>query len=138
MTELKTKPNNASVQDFLQNISNKEQRQDAALLLKLIKKATKEKPIMWGKAIVGFGSYHYKYASGREGDWFLVGFSPRKGTMTVYIMPGFTRYGSLMKKLGRHATGSSCLYLKNLSGINLTSLEQLITKSVAYMRKMYK
>jgi len=92
---------------------------------------------MWGPSMVGFGSYHYKYASGREGDWFLVGFSPRKRDLTVYIMPGFERYATLLGKLGKHKTGRSCLYLKRLADVDIGVLEQLISDSVAHMKQKY-
>ncbi len=93
---------------------------------------------MWGSSIVGFGNYHYKYESGREGDWFLTGFSPRKQNLTLYIMPGFAQYDELMKKLGKHKTGKSCLYIKSLEDINLPTLKQLIQQSVKHMTKTKK
>ncbi len=92
---------------------------------------------MWGDSIVGFGSYHYRYASGREGDWFLTGFAPRKRELTVYIMPGFSQYGELMAVLGRHRTGKSCLYLRRLDDIEMAVLRDLIERSVDFMRKTY-
>jgi hypothetical protein len=101
----------------------------------MMKKATGEKPSMWGTSIVGFGNYHYKYKSGREGDWFYVGFSPRKQNLTVYSMAGFDRYEGLMKKLGRYKTGMSCLYVNSLGDIHLPTLRTLITQSVRHMRK---
>ena len=103
-----------------------------------MKQITKEEPIMWGPSIVGFGSYHYKYESGREGDMCITGFSPRKQNLTIYILPGFKRYSELMKKLGKHKTGSSCLYINKLEDVDLKVLKQLITESVKYMKKKYK
>jgi hypothetical protein len=100
-----------------------------------MKKITKEEPKMWGPSIIGFGSYHYKYASGREGDFFLTGFSPRKQSLTLYIISGFKRYDELMKKLGKHKTVKSCLYINKLEDVNLKVLKQLITESVKYMKK---
>jgi hypothetical protein len=98
---------------------------------------TKAKPKMWGSSMVGFGTYHYKYASGREGDWFLTGFSPRKQNLTLYLMAGFGRYDGLMKKLGKYKTGKSCLYVKTLDDIDPSTLKSLIRESVRYMRKLY-
>ncbi len=92
---------------------------------------------MWGTSIVGFGTYHYKYASGREGDWMLTGFSPRKQALTLYIMAGFEKYQELMDQLGTFKTGKSCLYVKRLSDINLDVLEELVRESVRYMKTQY-
>jgi len=92
---------------------------------------------MWGRSIVGFGSYHYRYASGREGDWMLTGFSPRKQALTLYIMDGFDGHEDLMSKLGKYKTGKSCLYVKSLEHIDMDVLRELVTESVAYMRRTY-
>lgn len=92
---------------------------------------------MWGPSIVGFGEYHYKYESGREGDFLITGFSPRKSALTIYIMPGFTRYEALMEKLGKHRTGKSCLYINRLDDVDLSVLEELVTRSVEYMTEKY-
>jgi len=100
-----------------------------------MKRVTRSRPKMWGGAIVGYGQHHYKYESGREGDWFLAGFSPRKQALTLYIMPGFSSYGPLMKKLGKYKTGKSCLYIKKLEDVNLEVLEELVSRSVEHMRK---
>lgn len=100
-------------------------------------RATGEKPMMWGTTIVGFGTYHYKYDSGREGDWMLTGFSPRKQALTLYIMSGFDKYQELMDQLGTYKTGKSCLYVKRLSDINLNVLVELVQESVRYMRRQY-
>ena len=134
MAELKTKPNKLSVEKFLNSIKDEQKRKDSFQVLEMMKKITKEEPIMWGTSIVGFGKYHYKYASGREGDWFLTGFSPRKQNLTLYIMSGFKRYNELMKKLGKHKTGSSCLYINKLDDIDLKVLKVLISESVKYMK----
>lgn len=138
MAENKTKPTDASPEDFLGEIEDEARRKDAFKILKLMRKITGKPPVMWGPSIIGFGRYHYKYASGREGDFFVTGFSPRKQNLTIYIMPGFARYATLMKRLGKHRTGSSCLYIKRLDDIDLTALEELITRSVADMAKTYK
>lgn len=135
MAELKTKPNDAGVEKFLNGIKDEKRQQDCFKVLEMMKKITKEEPKMWGSSIVGFGSYHYKYESGREGDWFLTGFSPRKQNLTIYIMVGFKKYYTLMKKLGKYKTGSSCLYIKMLEDVDKMVLKELITISVKQMKK---
>ena len=135
MAELKTKVNKASVDKFLKTVKDESIREDCYKILELMQKATKAEPKMWGTSIVGFGSYHYKYASGREGDWMLIGFSPRKQNLTLYIMSGFDEYDGLMKKLGKHSTGKSCLYIKKLNDIDIKVLKELVTKSVKHMQK---
>ena len=137
MAELKTQRNKASVNAFLNSVENPQRRKDAKTVLGLMKELTGLKPEMWGTSIVGFGTYHYKYASGREGDFMLVGFSPRKQNLTLYIMPGFERYPSLMKKLGKHSTGKSCLYINKLEDVDLSVLSDLIKSSVKYMNDKY-
>lgn len=138
MAQLKTAPTKASVSTFLKAIPDERRRADCQALSRLMKRITRAQPLMWGPSIVGFGRYHYRYESGREGDWFLTGFSPRKQALTVYIMAGFTRYVVLMRKLGRHTTGSSCLYLRRLEDVDLAVLEELITESVKHLRRTYK
>lgn len=137
MSELKTKATKASVMKFLEGVENEQRRADALKMLELMLKITKREARMWGSSMVGFGSYHYKYASGREGDWLLTGFSPRKNDLTVYIMNGFSSYSDLMSKLGKYKTGKSCLYIKKLEDIDLKVLSQLIRKSLNDMRKTY-
>lgn len=137
MAELKTTPNEQSVEAFLQSVDNDQKRRDCYAILDLMKKAVGAEPQMWGPSIVGFGSYHYKYESGREGDWFLTGFSPRKQNLTLYIMPGFGRYEDLMNKLGKHKTGKSCLYINKLEDVDQETLKQLVEESVDYLRKKY-
>ena len=134
MAEMKTQKNDQSVTAFLDAVPDEGKRADAFAVLNLMQKVTAKKPKMWGDSIVGFGEYHYKYASGREGDWFVTGFSPRKQNLTVYIMPGFERYGALLGKLGKHKTGKSCLYIKQLSDVDMAVLEELVAKSVEHMR----
>lgn len=134
MAELKTKPTMQTAADFLTAMVPDDQRRtDCFTLIGLMQEATGCEPIMWGPSIVGFGKYHYKYASGREGDWMVTGFSPRKNDLTLYIMPGFDRYAELMTKLGKHKTGKSCLYLKRLADVDLKILKQLIDASVKAM-----
>ena len=129
MAELKTKVNDASVDKFLQSFPEDRQK-DCYAVLEIMKKATKQEPKMWGTSIIGFGDYHYKYESGREGDFFITGFSPRKQNLTLYINSGFAEYGSLLEKLGKHSTGKSCLYIKKLDDVDTKVLKELVTKSV--------
>ena len=133
MAELKTKKTKASVAAFLDQISDDQRRKDCQRVLKIMKEATGEQPRMWGSSIVGFGAYKYRYASGHEGEWPIIGFSPRKNDLTLYIMPGFADYTELMAKLGKHKTGKSCLYIKKLDDVELPVLKKLITKSVDKM-----
>ncbi|NUQ85517.1 MAG: DUF1801 domain-containing protein [Anaerolineales bacterium] len=137
MAELKTKVNEASVDKFIKDIGDERVREDARKIIEIMQKATKAEPKMWGTSIVGFGCYHYKYASGREGDWMLVGFSPRKQNLTLYIMSGFEEYDSLLKKLGKHSTGKSCLYIKRLEDVDLKVLKELVAKSVRHIQKTH-
>ncbi|MBI5960251.1 MAG: DUF1801 domain-containing protein [Chloroflexi bacterium] len=130
MAELKTKPTGQSVQTFLESIEDEKKRQDSFALLQLIQESTGCEPKMWGDSIVGYGDYHYKSpATGREGDWFLAGFSPRKQNLTLYLMGGFAQYESLMAKLGKYTTGKSCLYVKKLTDINMETLKELVKQS---------
>ncbi|MFQ5606811.1 MAG: DUF1801 domain-containing protein [Candidatus Zixiibacteriota bacterium] len=138
MSENKTKKNNLSVKAFLDTVADKERRQDCETVLKLMKELTGERPKMWGTSMVGFGEYHYKYDSGREGDFFKTGFSPRKPNLTLYIMPGFEKYPELMDKLGKYKTGKSCLYINRLDDIHLPTLKKLVRLSYSHMTKMYK
>ena len=135
MAELKTKRTNASVTAFLDQVSDESRRKDCQTLLRMMKKATKAEPEMWGPSIVGFGDYRYKYASGRENDWFLVGFSPRKQDLRLYIMAGFDKYGALMSKLGKYKTGKSCLYIKRLADIDPAVLQHLISTSIQHLKR---
>ncbi len=135
MTELKTQKNDASVKDFLNSVPDERKREDSFAILELMRDITGEEPAMWGSSIVGFGSYRYKYASGREGEWFLAGFSPRKQNLTLYIMAGFDEYDSLLAELGKYKTGKSCLYINKLADVDLPTLRELVRQSVAHMAK---
>ena len=136
MDEIKTKPNRGSVSAFIRSIPDPGRRKDALTLLAMFRQITGEKPILWGPTIVGFGKYHYRSArTGREGDWFLTGFSPRKQSLTLYIVSGFASYGALMKKLGKHKTGVGCLYINKLEDVHMPTLKTLIRKSVAQLRR---
>ncbi len=133
MAEAKTKPTGASVAAFLAAIPDEERRRDCRTVAKLMEAATGAKPVMWGTRIVGFGTYRYRHESGREGDWPVIGFSPRKNDLTLYIMPGFARYADLLGRLGRHKTSESCLYLRKLADVDLEVLEAIVGKAVADM-----
>jgi hypothetical protein len=135
MAELKTKRNDASVDDFLNAIKDEQVRQDCWALVDIMQKATKSKAQMWGTSIVGFGSYRYKYSSGREMDWMLTAFSPRKQNLTLYIWPGFEGYDELTAQLGKHSCGKACIYIKRLSDIHLPTLKKLINGSVRSVLK---
>lgn len=137
MAEMKTKATGASAKAFIDGLADESVRRDCRALVKLMKEATGEAPRMWGPSMVGFGEYHYKYDSGREGDWFITGFSPRKSNLTLYIMAGFAQYDALLKQLGPHKTGKSCLYVKRLADVDAGVLRELVERSVAHMRKTY-
>lgn len=137
MVENKTKPTSQSVAKFIDSVSDEMRRKDCKTVATLMRKVTKKTPRMWGDSLIGFGTYHYKYASGHEGDYFVTGFSPRAQNLTVYIMPGFERFPRLMQKLGKYKTGKSCLYIKKLEDVDIAILEELIKKSVQYMEKKY-
>ena len=138
MAALKTVPTRASVTAFLAAIEDDERRKDCRALAKLMARVTGAKPRMWGTTIVAFGDFHYKYASGREGDWFLMGFSPRKTDLTLYLMPGLHECRPFLQSLGKHKTGKSCLYVKRLSDVKLDVLEALMTHNLARLRRMTK
>jgi hypothetical protein len=137
VAENKTKPTKASVTAFVNSIEDPQKRADARKVAAMMRRATGKRARMWGSSMVGYGTYHYKYESGREGDFMVTGFSPRKQALTVYIMAGFGRFAPLLKKLGKYKTGKSCLYIKRLSDVDEEILERLINESVAYMRDTY-
>lgn len=135
MADMKTIPTRASVDKFLKGITDDRKRADCYQILELLKKTTKAEPKMWGTSIVGFGKYHYVYESSREGDSFIIGFSPRKQNITLYIMGGFDQFEDLLQQLGKHSTGKSCLYINKLEDINLNILKKLINKSMKAAEK---
>lgn len=135
MSEPKTKKNDADVIAYLNTIEPQKKREDSLAILELMEEVTGEQGIMWGTSIIGFGSYHYTYATGREGDWMLVGFAPRKKNITLYIMPGFEHYGELLGQLGKHSTGKSCLYIKKIEDVDTDVLRELVKQSVAHMKE---
>ena len=137
MAELKTQKTDASVQAFLEAVENPARREDAFAVLDMMREITGHEPAMWGSSIVGFDTYHYQYASGREGDWPVVGFSPRKRTLTLYIMSGFDPYEALLARLGKYKTGTSCLYINKLADVDQDVLRDLIRQSVDHVRAAY-
>jgi hypothetical protein len=138
MAENKTLATKASVTAFVDKIADPAKRADAKALVKLMQKATGEKPAMWGPSIVGFGSYHYVYESGREGDMPLVGFSPRNAATVLYVRAGTPGSEALIAKLGKHTAGKGCVYVKKLADVDETVLEKLVAKCAADMRKKYR
>jgi len=129
MSELKTKPTLMEPKTFIDGLSDEKKRNDADALLTIMSDITQQKPTMWGDSLIGFGQYKYQYASGRKGEWFRVGFSPRKQNITLYIMNGFSQYQHLLERLGKHKTGKSCLYINRLSDIDVDVLKQMIALS---------
>ncbi len=137
MADLKTKPTAVSVEAFLDKIDDDEKRTDAYTVLELMKQITGAKPRMWGPSMIGFGAYHYKYASGCEGDIFLTGFSPRKNALTIYIMAGMDRFGARRKKLGKHKASKGCLYVKKLADIDLSVLREIIQANIKALQEIH-
>ena len=135
--EIKTKPTPVSVDEFIEAVADESQRVDTKKILAMMERLSGQPPKMWGPSIIGFGQYHYKYESGHEGDMARIGFSPRKGNTVLYIVDGFAGYAELMARLGKHKTGKSCLYIKRLSDIDETVLEELCRASLAYMADNY-
>ena len=134
MAELKTKKTEASVQEFLDAVEHPTRREDSFAILDVMREITGQEPAMWGPSIVGFGTYHYKYASGREGEWPIVGFSPRKRNLTLYIIDGFDGYETLLSKLGKYKTGKACLYINKLADVDRETLRKLVRQSVDHVR----
>ncbi len=137
MAENKTVETDQSVEEFLNQVPDGKRRADSFVVLDLMRQVTGLEPKMWGDSIVGFGRYHYRYASGHQGDSPLAGFSPRKQNLVVYIMPGFKEYEDLLKKLGRYKTGKSCLYINKIEDVDLAVLRALVERSFETMRKTY-
>src|SRR5215467_4602858 len=138
MAENKTTPNDQDVEQFLNSVPDEQKRRDSFTILELMKQVTRMEPRMWGSSIVGFGSYHYKYESGREGDTIIAGFSPRKQNLTLYHMGGFEQSNDLLKQLGKHTTGKGCLYIKRLDDVDLPTLKCLIEESVKHVKQKAK
>ena len=131
MAELKTKPTEQSVEDFLEGIADPQQRADSQAIARLMREISGAAPRMWGPAIVGYGDRHYQYASGRSGDWFVIGFSPRKQNLTLYVYGHLEHYADLLARLGKHTTGKSCLYIKRLAAVDQDVLRELLVESMA-------
>ena len=138
MSELKTQKNNKNVIDFLNTIENEQRKSDCLYLLEMFGQISGEKPFMWGDNIVGFGSYHYKSKSGQEGDWFPIGFSPRKQKLVIYIIAGFNEFQEILQDMGKFKTSVSCLYINKLSDINIEKLKLLVESALKYMKEKYK
>ena len=137
MAKMKTVPTIASVDAFIAAVDDAQKREDCHAVAAIMAEATGASAQMWGTSIVGFGTYHYRYASGREGDFMEVGFSPRKRALTLYIMAGFSEYGDLLAKLGKHTTGKSCLYIKRLADVDQNVLREMVERSVRHIRDKY-
>ena len=135
--ELKTKATETGFAAFIDAVADEKQRADAYKIVEMMERLSGHPPKMWGPSIIGFGSYHYKYASGHEGDMARIGFSPRKSNIVLYITDGFANYAELMTKLGKHKLGKSCLYIKRLSDVDEVVLEQLCSESLKWMDKKY-
>jgi hypothetical protein len=137
MSSNKTQPTEGDPRIFIASVENETRRNDAEIMLGIMEEITGEKPMMWGPSLIGYGTYHYKYDSGREGDFFMTGFSPRKQNLVVYVMPGFKRYEELMANLGKHKTGKSCLYINKLRDVDMEVLKTLIREGFEYMKNKY-
>ncbi len=135
MSDAKTRPTDTSVDQFLESLPDERQRQDSLSIVALMREVTGAEPRMWGPSIVGFDSYHYRYASGREGDAPLTGFSPRKQNLTIYLSYGFEQHTELLARLGKHKLGKACLYLKRLDDVDRAALRELIERSVVEVRQ---
>ncbi len=138
MTGLKTVRNSHSAADFIAAVEPPARRADCVVLDQIMRAATGHKPVLWGPGIIGYGSYHYVYASGREGDWMLTGFAPRKRALTIYIMPGFEQFQPALAVLGKHRLGRSCLYLNSLAEVDQAVLSEMIRHSVEIMSQRYR
>ena len=134
MAENKTQKTGVSAEEFIASVENKRRREDGLTLLEMMREITGLDPEMWGPSIIGFGDYHYKYESGREGDMFLTGFSPRKQSLSLYIMAGFASYDDLLAKLGKHRKGASCLYINKLADVDMGVLHELVRESFEHAK----
>lgn len=137
MAELKTKPNDASVLDFLATVEDEGKRDDCYEIMNMMQEVTGDEPKMWGSSIIGYGTYRYKYASGREGDWMRIGFSPRKQNLTMYLMAGVEKHDEILSRIGKFKNGKSCFYVKKLDDIDREVLRELMVASLDYLEEMY-
>lgn len=138
MADLKTKPTDQKVEDYLNAITHEQRAKDCREIHRIMQEVTGAPGTMWGTSIIGYGSYHYKYESGREGDWMLVGFSNRKQSISLYIMSGFKNYEDLLSRLGKYKTGKSCLYINKLEDIDVDILQEMIASSIKKVQQKYK
>jgi len=138
MSEIKTRLNDKDLDEFLNSIENRKRSEDTNKIIDIMKKVTSHEPKMWGDSIIGFDTYHYKYKTGREGDWLAIGVAPRKQNISLYLMNGFNEYEDLLSKLGKHKVGKACLYINKIEDINIKILEELIAKSYKSVKEMYK
>jgi hypothetical protein len=137
MSELKTKPTLAKPTDFIATVSNETRKADAFKLLEIMTRLSGCEPKMWGDTLIGYGEYHYKYASGHEGDFMRTGFSPRKANLVVYIIPGYSQFSEILSRLGKHKLGKSCLYINKLADVDMVVLEELIRAGLDEMAQKY-
>lgn len=137
MSENKTRPTQVSPADFIAAVEHPVRRKDAEVLMETMTRITGEEPKMWGPSIIGFGQYHYKYDSGREGDFMRTGFSPRKSGLVLYILPGYTDHGPILDRLGKYKRGKSCFYINKLADVDLAVLEELVRAGLADMAEKY-
>ncbi len=137
MAKVKTAQNSQSVLDFIGNVENEQRKADSLVLLETFKKVSGKEPMMWGDSMIGFGSYHYKYKSGREGEWFLAGFSPRKQSLTIYIMGGLSHHEESLKHLGKYKQSKGCLYVNKLADIDMETLKGIISKSIKVIQEAH-
>lgn len=137
MAELKTKPNDASVLDFLNSVEDESKRDDCYEIMNMMQEVSGDQPKMWGSSIVGYGTYHYKYASGREGEWMKIGFSPRKQNLTLYLMAGVERNEEILSRIGKYKNGKSCFYIKKLDDIDREVLKELMIASLEHVETIY-
>lgn len=137
MSENRTRPTEQSVAEYVENLPDERRREESGRLIEIMQRATGSEPVLWGSSIIGFGRYRYTYDSGRSGEWALVGFAPRKGKLSIYLMDGFEGREELLEELGPHSTGKSCLYVTRLERVDEQVLERLVEASVAAMRRRY-
>ena len=131
LAEIKTKPTSASIEDFINNVKDEQKRKDSFVLLEMMKKASGEEPVLWSSSVIGFGTKRYKSpATGREVDWLLIGFSPRKANLSLYLTMNIKKHGAALKKLGKHKTGAGCLYINKLEDVDLDVLKEMIDTSL--------
>lgn len=133
----KTQPTSTSIAEFIESLDDERRQSECNQLVELMREESGQEPVLWGPAIIGFGQYHYRYESGREGDFMRVGFSPRKQNLSIYIIPGFKPYQAVLERLGKHKLGKSCLYIKRLEDVDISALRELVRQSLADMNERY-